>query len=98
MGNEEEWKKIESEIVRLDNEGDYLEGILKAIEEGDYENKKYTIKTSDGKNAIVFGTTVLDDLMKSVNVEQEIKIVNIGEKPSKKKGQNPLRLFDVFVK
>ena len=93
-----EWNKIESEVMRLDNDGDFVEGVLKAKGEGDYDNKKYTIKTTDGKNIVLFGTTVLDDLMQSVNIDQEVKIVNIGEKPPKKKGQNPMRLFDVFVK
>lgn len=93
-----EYKKIESVVLRLDNEGDYIEGTLVSKEAGDFNNKKYKIKKEDGSLVTLFGTTMLDDLMSTVKIDQQIKIVNTGEKESKKKGQNPMRLFDVYVK
>lgn len=98
MTEEKKWEKMSSDVVRLDKKDDHIEGVLISVDDGDYNNKKYTIKVKEGKNCIVFGTTVLDDLMKNIAVGKEVKIVNIGEKDTGKKGQNPLRLFDVFVR
>ena len=93
-----EWKKIEREIFKFENEGDSIEGELLKIEPSEtYKNKIYTIRTSEG-DKVVFGTAVIDSELSIVPVGSEIKILFVGTKESKVKGQNPLKLFDIYVK
>lgn len=93
-----EWKKVEDEIFRFENEGDMIDGTLKSVEDSaTYQNKVYKILKGE-KTYVVFGTTVLDSQMKSVDVGKEVKIMFTGEKESEKKGHNPIKLFEVFVR
>jgi len=95
---QEDWKKVEpGNVWKEENEGDSIEGTLKNIREGNYENKVYDIETEEGLRT-VFGSVVLDDRMAQVELGQKIKIVFTGTSPSKVPGRNPTKLYDVFVK
>lgn len=97
--NNEEWKKIEADIFKFENEGDVIEGILIDVDESsNYNNKVYKIEKADGKTSVVFGTTVLDTNMKNVSLGTHVRILFIGTKPNNKVGQNDIKLFEVFVK
>jgi hypothetical protein len=100
MGNEkEEWKKVETEIFRFDDQNKEISGELVSVEDSNlYNNKVYKIKKQDGKVYTVFGTTVLDTQMQNVALHKKVKIVYTGEKPNPKQGQADIKLFDVYIK
>jgi hypothetical protein len=93
-----EWKNIEGDVFRFEVAGDCIEGILKGVEDSlQFKNKVYKIETKEG-NKTVFGTVVLDQKMIGISVGTEVKIEYTGEKVNKKKGQNAIKLFDVFTR
>ena len=95
---DDEWKKEEDEIVVFENEGDNVYGELVAVEKSaTFDNQVYKIKQDD-KIKTVFGTTVLDSRLVTKKIGDQIKIVFTGTKENKKKGQNPIKLFDVYGK
>jgi hypothetical protein len=90
------WEKVSFEVFAFKKKGDSVEGIFEGKETGQlYGNNVYKIKSAD-KHYIVFGTAVLDSLMAERKIGEKIKIVYIEEKPNKKNGQNPLKMFDVY--
>ena len=92
------YEKVEADIFRFEKEGDEIRGKLIAKEDSmSYDNKVYKIETEDGLR-VVFGTTVLDRIMESIEVGSELKIVFTGVKESKEKGYSPYKLFDVYKK
>jgi len=94
----EEFEKVEDSIFRFEVEGDAISGKLISIEDSmSYDNKVYKLQTDDGLMT-VFGTTVLDRIMKSIEVGTDIKIVYKGLQESKEKGYQPYKLFEVFKK
>lgn len=93
-----EWKKVEFEIFKFENKGDSIEGELISKEVGmNFGNEVYKIRTKEGDKT-VFSTVVLQSQMKSVNTGSFIKIIFTGTKVNEKKGQNPIKLFDVYFK
>lgn len=93
-----EWKKIEAQTFKFDKVGAEIEGELVGIEDSKtYGNKLFKIETEEGVKAI-FGTSVMESQMMNVKIGDYIKIVFTGTQPNKKKGQNDIKLFDVFVK
>ena len=58
-------------------------GVLLEIEPGEY-GKNYIIEVNPGNMATLYGTTVLDRKMKSVNVGEIVRITYLGEKEGKK--------------
>lgn len=94
----EEWKKVESEVVRFENEGDAVEGKLVSREIGaEYGNEVYRLKTEDGEK-VVFGTSVLMSKMRGIETGTDVKIVFTGYKPTKKRGQSDIKLFEVYTR
>jgi len=90
------WNKIEDTIFKFEKDGDSIEGILMAKEDGrSYGNEVYKIK-KDEKIFSIFSTVVLASQMSKVNIGEEIKIVFMGEKENDKKGQNNIKLFEVY--
>ena len=64
---------------------------------GRYKSNIYTIKNEKNGEAVdVWGGTVLDSRMADIKVGATIKIVYLGEAPSKS-GGNPVKLYDVYV-
>jgi len=101
MANEKKgdggWVKRAAKIKEFAKKGDSIEGTLEGIEEGkQFGNKVFKIKDTSGELWAVFGTAVLETNMNGVPIGSEVKIIFTGEQPPKKKGQNPLKLFDVF--
>lgn len=94
-----EWQKIESTVFKFEKIGDVIEGVLRSVEDSaSHENNKvYKIEQKDKKIYTVFGTVILNDLMQGVKIGQQVKILFSGTKESQK-GQNPTKLYDLFVK
>jgi len=91
------WNKINFEVFVFKKTGDSIEGIYEEKETGQlYGNNVYKIKQEKGSTFIVFGTSVLDTLMNSKKIGDKIKIVYTGNKDNKKKGQNAIKMFDVY--
>jgi len=90
-----EFKKIErtppEPVVEV---GGVVEGILVERVDGDYNKTNYRIKTSAPKPVLVFGGTVLEDLMKDVNVGQYVRMTR---KPDISTKNGPMKDWDVEV-
>lgn len=94
---EEEWEKLETggEIFNFEKEGDEIEGTLKNIRKGQFDNGVYDIETEEG-NFTVFGTTILDARLNEKHIDQPVRIVYKGWAKNKK-GQK-YKNFDIFIK
>jgi len=73
-----------------------LEGVLvnKDEETGKFGSTAYYLENSEGNSFVVFGTTVLDRLMKLVRIGEEILIEFTGTEPSKKTSDT--KIFKVY--
>ena len=95
-----DWKKVESgNTWNYLEEGDNseFEGIYVSKEENVGENNSivYTLQ-KDGNMVTVWGSTVLDIRMKSVQIGEEVKMVYKGKKPSEKRKGKFYNDFDVY--
>lgn len=83
---EKQYKDVTESFWNPEKENDFVEGVLKLIknEVGQNKSRMYVIKT---KNGIVniWGSKVLDEKMALVNLDDEIKIIYLGEKSGKRK-------------
>jgi len=96
----DEWRKLESNVFKFEDEGEEITGILRSVEPSQMDgakNKVYGIETSDGL-LTVFGTVVLDSLMSGVKLGQMVRIAFTGERDNKNPAYSPIKQFDVFVK
>lgn len=99
MGKNQDWKQIEDNIFRFENVGDNVSGTLLKKEIGQvFGNEVYHIRRGENDVVVVFSTMVMQSRMASVDEGKDVKIVFTGTQPSKIKGQQDLKLFDVFVK
>lgn len=93
-----EWQKVETQSWKHEKAGDEIEGTLLGIRTnvGEFNSKVYDLKTPDGKQISIFGSTVLDDKLIYAEIGQQIKIIFKG----KIKGQNKKEYndYDVFTK
>lgn len=89
------WKTIDPGTWKPEKEGDSIEGVLidKTPKTADV-GAKYHIENQDGM-FLVWGSAILDDRMKYVNVGDEVRVVFKG-KAKNKKGQD-VNLYDVAV-
>jgi len=95
----EEYEEIYADIFKFEDEGVEINGKLIAKEDStNFNNKVYKIEAEDGSIKAVFGTVVLDSLMSSINIGESIKIQYLGNKESKTKGHNAMKIFKVFKK
>ena len=93
----EKWNKVEDSIFEFKEKGDSVEGIYKAKEVGGlYGNDVYKIQQSDETIVTVFSTTIMTSMMGAMTIGDKVKIVFNGTKPNTKKGQNDIKMFDVF--
>lgn len=90
------WEKQEGNVFVFAFEGDTCEGTLLKRELGRYGNEVYLLKTKD-KTWTVFSTAVMESRMTGVEIGEQVKIVYLGTQPSKTKGHQDVKLFDVFV-
>lgn len=58
---------------------------------------KYVLETPDGKQIGVWGSTVINNRMSSVNIGDEVKISYLGKEKNPKSGFS-FKNFDVFVR
>ena len=92
------FKKVEDKIFKFEKYKDCIEGELLSIENGtNYNNKVYKIKDESNDVYTVFSTSVLESKMNSVKIGDVIRITYTSQKESKKKGQNPTKIFEVEV-
>ena len=77
-------------------EGETLQGVLTKIEEGKY-GKKYTILDSFDVENITPSHKVLQNLMRKTKEGDLIKIIFLGEQPPKIRGENPTKMYKVFI-
>ncbi|BDZ68721.1 hypothetical protein [Methanobacterium ferruginis] len=100
------WKEVKRDEAELEKPvtwepeiiGETLQGTYIDLEEdvGQYKSNLYTIKTSEGE-VKVWGSKVLDELMKKVDLGLEVRITYNGKQPSKT-GKNPWKDFKVEYK
>lgn len=89
-----EYEEIKPSVGSLKNVGDQVEGILISKEPSKkYGNMEYWIENKEGHRKI-FGTTVLDERMKFVNVGDYVKIEFTAIEKNKK-GQDT-KIFKVY--
>lgn len=80
------WKKAETTFDAHDfNTNPVLEGVLidKHSEVGENKSWLYIFRKADGTEVSMWGSTILDDLMKQVSVGQEARVTFIGVKKNK---------------
>ena len=92
------WEKIESDMLKWENEGQELEGVfIDRQHSSEYHNYIYTVSTDDG-DVTFWGSTVLNTKLNRVDEGDRIKIILTEFKEHEKKGYSPIKMFDVFVK
>lgn len=93
-----EWIKQEgSQLWLPTEEGAELIGKVTAISEGNY-GMQYTIEQENGEELRTPSHRVLQNRMANVKEGDNIKIVYKGEEPPSVKGQNPLKMYEVYKK
>lgn len=93
---EEDWEKITTDVWKPEEEGDSIQGVLvDKRTTGDFDSESYSIETKEGFK-LVWGTTILQNRMKLINVGDIIKIIYKGTETNKR-GQ-PLKIYEVLRK
>jgi hypothetical protein len=89
------WKNVEPELWKPQAKGEQVEGVLVNVEpKGSEMSSKYYVETITGIK-LVFGSTVLDDRMKSIKVGEIIRITYEGTVDNKR--HQPVKIFKVEV-
>lgn len=93
-----EWEKQEGaqDIWIPTEEGEELIGKVVNRAEGSY-GPQWTIEDKEGNEHRTPSHKVLQNRMANVNPDDEIKIIYTGKEPPAVKGQNPTRMYDVFI-
>lgn len=95
-------KKLDSgsgEVVKFDSIGQSITGYYGGSfdYQGDYApTKKHLFKLdTDGTLVVVFGQTHLIGLLEGIVPGTLVRVTHTGVAPAKKKGQHPMKLFEV---
>lgn len=73
-----DWEELGSgDIVQFTEKGQVLQGELVNKRDGQY-GKVFDIRTDDGEEKTVFGTTILEDKMQSASIGDEVRITFLG--------------------
>jgi hypothetical protein len=90
------WKRIEPDVWKPINVGDEIEGVLIKVdkEAGTYKSTVYHLETSDKKEKVVFGTTIIDDRMSYIKVGDRVKITYKGIQKNQR--NQDVKIFEVF--
>lgn len=90
-----EYEAIEPTVWKPEKEGDFIEGVLVEKREavGTFESKAYMLENKEGQ-FLVWGTTVLDDRMNFIKIEEQIKIEFKGTQKNTK-GQE-VKIYKVY--
>jgi len=102
MGNLKRWKKhskSHSSYLKWDEVGQEVEGLWLGTEDkgGDLPGLNGVILQANGQEVRVSMTTALTEELADLPEQTELRIVYVGQRPHKKKGFNPTKLFDVYV-
>ena len=89
-----EFEEIEPNVWKYEKEGDSIEGVLIRKEEGVGPNKSRTYHLEkDGKQWMVWGTTIIDNRMAYVEVGKYVKITY--KRTETNKQNQPVKIFKV---
>lgn len=94
-----DWKKVEfGESWNPEKAGDSIEGLLVDIESGVGPNESilYTLEVKGQGDISIWGSTVLDTRLKRTKIGEEVKVVYLGKKKSKKRKGATYKDYDVF--
>jgi hypothetical protein len=98
MAKEEDWEKIEpAGFWNPAEEGDELKGQVLAIIDGQF-GSHYKIKKDDGTEILTPAHKVLLNRLATVKEGHSIRIVYDGEQPPKVRGQNPTKMYTVYLR
>ena len=91
---QDEFEVVMPQVWKPTEEEESIQGTLvdKGERGGKYNSTRYTLETEEGY-VLVFGTTVLDNRMKLVNVGDYIRIKFLGTETNKK--GNDTKLFEI---
>ena len=90
------YKEIKTAFWLPEKKGDEIVGKVIDVLEGNF-GKQYLIKTDDGSMITTPSHAVLQAKMISVKEGTKVKIIFDGEVPATKKGNNPTKIYIVFV-
>ena len=94
------WKEISrTPMWKPEKVGDSIEGVYIKVEinQGTRKNSSiHSIRTEDGMVSF-WGSMILDNRLAQVPVGAKVKIIYNGVAEKAKPGQNPAKLFKVFV-
>ena len=92
------YKEINPDVWKPEKDGDFVEGVLIAVEKDVGENKSflYTIEQSPSNYINIWGSTILDPRMRLALIGDKIRITfkGLGEK---KGGKQAPKIFKVEV-
>lgn len=96
----DEWKSLSTEVVSFEKAGDSIEGKLIDVRDGNFfrpdgsKSKVYDIETATGVKTL-FGSMILERLMRKVQVGRRVKIVYKGT--VKTKSGRMAKSYEVYV-
>lgn len=90
------WEKQESNLWLPEKANEELIGEVVAIIDGSF-GKQYKIKKEDGKTILTPSHKVLVDRLVEAKIKDKVKLVYLREEPPSIKGQNPTKIYDVFI-
>lgn len=92
-----QYEKID---LTRDGEGTETEGRLVDMREFDSpygkKAKSYVLELADGEKRSFIGNMVLDNHLPNCTIGNMVKIIFLGTVPSKVRGQNPYKNFEIF--
>lgn len=95
-----EWKKVEdADVVKFDDEGQSVEGKYLGVKESGMYKDSYAVSLEvEGKQKVVFGSTVLTDKIASsgINKGQMIRIIYKGKRKNQA-GTHEYKDYEVWV-
>ena len=95
-----EWKKVESDsqlnFWHPEQKDEELSGEVVKREEGNF-GAQYTLRKDDGSEVTTPSHKVLQARMEKTAIGQTVRIVFIGEVPSKVIGRKATQMYEVYV-
>ena len=95
----QEWNELKSDsgIWKPEQKDEKLEGEVIEIKQGPY-GLQLTVETADGGKVTTPSHKALQTRIGAVKAGDIVRIVFVGTDLPKVKGQNPTRLYSVFIK
>jgi hypothetical protein len=90
-----EWNEIQPNVWKPTTTGEAIEGVLidKQLDKGSFGSSAYAIESQSGQT-LVWGSAVLDERMKYINIGDLVRIEYKGTQKNKR-GQD-VKIFKVF--